>query len=198
MARPTKAKKDKPKYAAEAMTLAAAQKIASALVSELRHGTERIMVAGSVRRRKSICKDIEIVAVPFKEVGLFGMEIGSLLDPILDRLEEQERLTFLKNGPRYKQLWLEKPKAKVDLFLCEPDEFGVLMAIRTGPKGFSHRLVTREENLTVDGYGLLPKGWNIRDCRLLKDGVPVPTPNEEDVFRELGLPFMDPWERDEE
>lgn len=57
--------------------LAHAQTIARELISLLNPFCDRIGVAGSVRRKKSIVKDIELVIIPKKVIekaGLFGDE----------------------------------------------------------------------------------------------------------------------------
>jgi DNA polymerase beta thumb len=71
---------------------------------------------------------------------------------------------------------------KLDLFIADPTNFGLILAIRTGSGEFTTALVTRAKEVglpSVDGY-------------LTRGGERVVTPEEEDVFELLGLEWTDP------
>lgn len=194
------------------LKLAEAQRIAEAVVAELRPGCERIEVAGSVRRRKPEVGDLEVVCVPRVEAaGLFGAEERSLLLPILDRLCEERRLVFLQGGEKArKYAFVKQDGLCLDLFIVRPETWGVQLAIRTGPAAFSQALVTRRCH-----GGLLPDDCKVHDGRVWRrvppDGPPdgasrewiqvdgesfahVPTPEERDVL-ELCGGWREPWDR---
>jgi len=97
---------------------------------------------------------------------------------------------LLKNGPRYKQIALPEG-INLDLFLVlPPAQFGVIMAIRTGPAEFSKWLVTARK----DG-GALPSNCQVRDGAVWRDGASVPMPEETDLFNFLGLAWSEPGQR---
>ena len=134
------------------MNLAQAELIARALVAELEPYTERLEVAGSVRRAKAEVKDIELVAIPRYEeresvgqAGLFGETPPptqvNLLHQALTALDaEGDRVQTIKPGThnivrwpltpsgRYWRLYLPKPDLKVDLFVpgCPPHPYTLL------------------------------------------------------------------------
>ncbi|MCX6753734.1 MAG: hypothetical protein NTV03_01615, partial [Candidatus Nomurabacteria bacterium] len=61
--------------------LAEAMRIAEALLEELKPHCARIAVAGSVRRKKADCGDIELVAIPKPYgTGLFESGIATILN----------------------------------------------------------------------------------------------------------------------
>ena len=124
--------------------LAAADRIAHALVEELAPACERIKVAGSVLRRKPLVGDIEIVCEPrmveAPRVDLFApAPMVSALDTVLAALLAAGRLVHHPvkppaDGDRYKRRWATKAGVQVDLFIVRPPaQFWVLFAIRTGP-----------------------------------------------------------------
>lgn len=75
--------------------------------------------------------------------------------------------------------------------------WGVQMVIRTGPAAFSCQVVLEVGRRTFDGRpGLLPRGYRVSEGRIWDaQGEPVETPDEESVFRVLGLDFIPPEER---
>lgn len=172
------------------MELEQALETARRLMRVLRPHTERIQIAGSIRRREPLVKDIELVLAPrVREVrDLFGNILH-----VHDALEAfpWRRLGDLRrNGPRYKRLRLRNG-IEVDLFVVRPPaQFGYLFALRTGPASFSRALVTPRRK-----GGLMPDDLEARDGAYRRNGVVVPTPTEAAVFRLLGLEWVPPWER---
>lgn len=177
-------------------------------VSLLEDACERIEIAGSIRRRKPIVHDIEIVAVPRvvdrPKAGLFAddtepvnlleeriallLSRGSERHDVIARAVENHRRDGSidvqeKLGPAFKALvYAGLP---VDLFITDAERWGCIFALRTGPGDWNVRLVTdcRRVNRSVAGG------------RVLHLGKPVATPEEADFFREIGQPWLDPWER---
>jgi len=178
-----------------------AKAIADRLLSELGPSCERIEIAGSVRRGKPDVGDIEIVAVPktTEQRDLFGNSVaagfagalpnGSAIDGAVQQFV-LAGARLLKNGPRYKQIALPEG-INLDLFLVlPPAQFGVIMAIRTGPAEFSKWLVTARK----DG-GALPSNCQVRAGAVWRDGAIVPMPQETDLFNFLGLAWSEPGQR---
>jgi DNA polymerase/3'-5' exonuclease PolX len=190
---------------AERLPLADAEHLALQVVELLRPACERIEIAGSIRRRKETCGDIEVVCIPklmeSRGTDLFGMaerpEVLNLLDmkckALLDsgdfspRYDKNGRGAF---GERYKRLSFGG--FPLDLFsVLPPAQWGVVFLIRTGSAEFSHHFV-----MSRDMGGLLPRWARIQDGALRhKDGSIIETPEEADVFRAIGQPYVEPEAR---
>jgi DNA polymerase/3'-5' exonuclease PolX len=159
---------------------------------------ERLEFAGSLRRHKPHVGDIEIVLVPrtMKQATLMDAwpspeaQEYDLLEEWLQKLRDDE---IIKRGrwwgPRHKELFFQD--ASFDLYIVRPPaQWGVILVIRTGPAEFSRRLVTPREY-----GGLMPEGFKFQNGALWRDGQIVDTPEEEDVFRALGLEWIEPDDR---
>jgi DNA polymerase/3'-5' exonuclease PolX len=119
------------------------------------------------------------------------MEADSLLDPLLANMAA--RLLILKSGDRYKQfIYLEKRESvcKVDLFITRPEQWGVVMTLRTGPANFSRDLVTTKQK-----GGLLPSHLKVKDGRVWAGSKALDTSSEEKFFDLLGLKWIEPRNR---
>src|SRR6185295_1618805 len=112
-----------------ALILKQADKLAAKIVAELAPFCEQIEVAGSIRRRRPVVNDIDIVVLPLADqVNALRERVLRNTDPISDG--PQVILTRLSNGVQV-DLWIaERPKK--DLFSSVPTNFGVLFLTRTG------------------------------------------------------------------
>ncbi|RMG91197.1 MAG: hypothetical protein D6706_18435 [Chloroflexi bacterium] len=166
-----------------------AMHIADSLLVLLAPACERVEIAGSLRRHRPQIGDIEIVAVPRYNVvyNLFGEPIqqDSLVNDILSQLQ----FKTIKSGPRFKQF--EYQGIKVDLFLANETNWGVILALRTGSADFSHWLVTPQ----VQG-GAMPAGMQCQGGYLRRHGKTLTTLEEQDLFAHLGLEWISPLERE--
>jgi DNA polymerase/3'-5' exonuclease PolX len=90
----------------------------------------------------------------------------------------------------------------VDIFcVLPPAQWGVKLLLATGPADFNHRLVTVRE----EGGKILPPGYRFEHGQLIQRTSPpgeiyledqiIDTPEEEDVFRALGLTYIPPEDR---
>jgi len=184
--------------------------LAILLMGWLMDVVERIEIAGSLRRDKPDLGDVELVMMPlFKEThNLFGEPVGkiNLLDQRCDEMLSmglvQKRLN--KNGHaiawggdgRYKAMLVNG--IPVDLFIVLPDrQWGPTMLIRSGPGSANQVLVTTDGIKNAEGNtGILPKRMIWEDGALWQDGKRVNTPEEKDVFKAVGLPYIPPYQRD--
>jgi len=171
------------------MPLNEALALAETVKAALLPGCERIEIAGSLRRRKPEIGDIELVAVPKQETvaDLFGKPVAvrSLLDDVI----AAAGYPVIKGDRKYKQLDLGN--ITCDLFLQpDPATWGVNMLLRTGCADFSHWLVTPRQK-----GGAMPGWMQSKDARLWAKGSPLDTPEEADVFRLMGLRWIEPEER---
>lgn len=118
------------------MKLEEAQVIAERIKAELAPHCERIEIAGSIRRKKPEVGDIEIVAIPKPyDIGLF--ESG--ITPVVNQWEKVKGELPCK----YTQRILPEG-IKLDLFFAEPDNWGLIYAIRTGNADNSPTMLASE------------------------------------------------------
>lgn len=178
------------------MRLARATEIAQDLQARLSPVCHRVEIAGSIRRGKPEVKDVELVAIPKTEalLDLFGTPYSqrSLLDPVLEDLISAGVLApGGRAGEKHKRFEVGGQDIALDLFLVTPPaQWGVIFTIRTGPGDFSQWLVTPRAQ-----GGALPGGYQVQDGVLRAWGKVIETPEEEDVFRSLELPYISPAER---
>jgi DNA polymerase/3'-5' exonuclease PolX len=180
------------------MKLSDASTLADRLITEISPFCLRCEVAGSIRRRKAEVKDIEIVAIPKIETvqdptSLFSQPMA------VNRLYEWANsacLLWIKPGVGEIIPWTVKPDGKywrgllpgdikLDLFIATPKNWGIILAFRTGSAEFTTALVTRAGNIGLPCIG----------GSITRNGEPVATPEEEDVFRLLGLEYVEPPNR---
>lgn len=165
--------------------------IAEEIVETLSPYCDPIVIAGSLRRERPSIGDIEIVCLPKydEEADLFGNVVNqvSLVDRFFnDRTCPYKGLEL--NGPQMKKFRF-KNLINVDLFLPKsPDHWGAILFVRTGSSQF---------NLWVMGVVQRRARTYFEKGRLHRDGQLLATPTEEDVFRELGLPYIPPNMRDD-
>lgn len=181
--------------------LAKAEALAMELVEILRPVTDRIEIAGSIRRRKAEVGDIEIVMAPrFEEVP------GDLFGDTTDRINHQfKRVLELRRegvltdrpnslghpacGERFQRMLYKG--VPCDLFsVVPPRQWGFIFWLRTGPAHQNKTMMTRRSE-----GGTLPDHMRCRGGRLWVYGRSVPTPEEEDFYREIGLDFVEPERR---
>lgn len=182
------------------MKLLKAEKLANQVVKRLEDHCKRVEIAGSIRRKKPEVKDIEIVCLPDTYKGFRGKKVTSL-DYYLTKLEERNKIRFVKNGKRMKNFWLIRKDRttiiKVDLFIVlPPAEWGVIFTIRTGPTSFNKWLVSYRK----------PQGFKFKDGAIHRKIEQVDkvkplwilesTPEEEDVFKVLDIDFITIEERE--
>lgn len=168
---------------------AKARKWADQLYARLLPACLRIEVAGSVRREKQECGDLEIVVIPN----------GQALNQLLATWMEEKLIAHIVP----KQRWGDKQKSftfttnigstvQVDLFICTPQTWGVNFMIRTGSAVFSQRMVTPRGDYRK---GIMPAQYYVSEARVWLNGTALDTPEEEDVFRLWGIEYIPPQSR---
>lgn len=180
--------------------------VARVIVNELEPVTERVKVAGSLRRRKPEVGDIEIVAAPaWRGDGLFGDVPVDLLEerlaslaasgfltrrPVENHRRDGSVDTQFKVGPSAKLLQCQG--IPVDLFVVRPPaQWGVIFALRTGPGDWNTRLVTDCQAIGRRLRGGQVESWD----GALGRWVALETPEEADFFAQVGQPWLEPEER---
>lgn len=159
--------------------------IAQRLADALAPYCERIELAGSLRRRKDMIGDIEVVAIPRLQKNIFGEPIPFLTTLLDDFLAG--KVALAKSGPRYKQF--AYGPYTIDLFLPTVKTWGSVFTIRTGSADFTHWLVSPQP------YGAAPFGVHFDGGRVYAHGRLLATPEEADIFAAVGLAYIDPADR---
>ena len=156
------------------MELYKALKIAKKVKSILAPHCERIEIAGSIRRKKSNVKDIEIVAIPKPfETGLFESGIATVVnkwDKVKGELPCKYTQRILPDG------------IKLDLFFAERGNWGLIYAIRTGSAEYSHKVLATE---------WVKRGYKSEGGYLLFNDRKILVLEEEDLFKRIGVPFVE-------
>lgn len=181
--------------------------IAVALATALAPACERIEIAGSIRRGRPDVGDIELLAVPkthyaaVESDGFFDSPEPVLVNELVEAVTAMREAGVLAEveqhkaeGQRYIKSVHVDSGLQVDLFMVRPPaSWGVLYLIRTGPASYSQWFVTeaRRRAMHVDG-GQLHRGG--LGCGAIPCEV-IPTPEEEDVYRAFGLPWVRPMDR---
>lgn len=80
----------------------------------------------------------------------------------------------------------------LDLFWATKENFGLVLFIRTGPKGFVIRALAHWKQITNGGYSDEAVLWKPNGQGGFE---PVPTPEEADVFTALNRKFVPPEHR---
>ena len=136
---------------------------------------KRIEIAGSIRREKAECGDIELVLVRDEDM------VHSLEDVLANTVKIRGTITG-----RYTQRMLPEG-IKIDIFMAQEDNWGNIFLIRTGNWRFSRFMM----GIRAKQVGLLHRGgylWRGADQLYCYE--------EEDVFRELKMDFVDPRDRE--
>lgn len=170
----------KPRHHISAATARAEQ-----LLEELKPHCHRAAIAGSIRREKPFVGDIEIVCIPKPyEVGLFSSGVGAVLS------KYQKVKGELGPKCKYTQRILYMPDGspiKADIFFVTPENWAVQILIRTGSADFSARMASIWSRKGYESIG----GMLYANGR----GEPVPFEEERDVFKFLGVDWVEPRDR---
>jgi DNA polymerase/3'-5' exonuclease PolX len=174
--------------------LVSADSIANQILTHIRPALDRGEIAGSVRRRKEIVGDIEIVAISTQRDKLLALlsDVGQHIKP----------------GVPGAVPWSPKPDAKylrvrlnegmnLDLFMASPENWGGLYLMRTGSgigpdgnsfNGFTPGIFARWKKLSGGG--------RMTDCMpTMPTGEQLWIPEEQDFFDLLEMDFVPPQDR---
>ncbi|MDQ3874099.1 MAG: DNA polymerase/3'-5' exonuclease PolX [Actinomycetota bacterium] len=133
---------------------------------------DRLSEAGSVRRRKEVVRDIDLIATSSDPASLTEEFVGH------ERVAE-----VVAHGPT-KATIVWHNGLRFDLRVVPPDAYGNLLQHFTGSK--EHNLALREDavrrGLSVSEYGVL----------VVESGRVETAETEEEVYRLLGYPYNEP------
>lgn len=175
-----------------------ALKVAKELTDYLEPHCQRLIIAGSLRRRKLVVGDIEILYIPkWEEIrdGLFETMEQNKADQAIESLlaagilEKRPNKAGVFAWGKLNKLAIHKPTGiPVDFFATDEARWWVSKVIRTGPLETNLALTTGAQAL---GRKLHAYGAGFTD----KDGSALMCQSEEDVFRYAGVPYAEPWNR---
>ena len=139
---------------------------------------ERIEIAGSIRRKKSEVKDIEIVAIPKPyNTGLFENGIATIVN----------RWPKVKGELPCKYTQRILPEGiKLDLFFAEFENWGLIFAIRTGSAEYSHKILAT---------GWVKAGYISKKGYLYTNNKKIIVSEERYLFQIIGVPYIEPQYR---
>ncbi|MEO8666551.1 MAG: hypothetical protein ABI462_13750 [Ignavibacteria bacterium] len=157
------------------MELHKAVTLAEEIIRIIKPYCNKLEIAGSVRRKKEIVKDIELV-VTTPDVKTLKNKLGLFL-------LKENKIPFLKSGNKYINFLYKG--YKFDLFVAAEDNFGLTFLSRTGSAEFTTRMLAHWKKITSGGSSV--NGY-LHD----KEGNKYLTPTEESVFELLMLNFVDP------
>lgn len=154
-------------------------------------------IAGSVRRGEKFVGDVEHVVVPTitTSAGLFpgaAVEQVNELWAALDNMVQMGTVRKAQYGQTLSTRWGEKYRGVVfrgikhEIFTADNDNFGAILAIRTGPAPFSTRLVSE-----LRTRGLRQQDGYVTDAA----GQRISAPDEMRYFWLCGVNYLPPEKR---
>ncbi len=177
------------------MELALAKKTADRIADWLRPFCERIEIAGSIRRQRAICNDVDLVIIPKVEVvkDMFGVTLSTrnvLHDFLIRYVADSKGRTFWIKGQDNndgKNFSLKSPLCQLDLWMATPQTYGSRLLCRTGSIAHNVWLIEWAKALGC----VWEPYWGLR-----LDGELPFGETEEGIYARLGLGFIDPTHRD--
>lgn len=147
------------------MNLATAQQYATQILAWLKPFCERIEIAGSVRRQRPICNDIDLVVIPkfsAPSTDLFGSAAGArtnhlhamLVNYVHDARQsacahpDAETLPRWQSGetnPEGANFILQLPRCQLDIYVATQANWGSKLLQRTGSKEHNIWLASRAQ-----------------------------------------------------
>jgi DNA polymerase/3'-5' exonuclease PolX len=131
---------------------------------------ERIEIAGDIRSKRPEINEIEIVAIPKQyDIGIIK---------VLDQWENFEGELLDDRIQRVLPEGIE-----LELYFADRENWGLSYALRTGNGEFIYRAIAA-------GWSIY--GYELKDNHMYKDGKKIALYEEEDVFRIIQKPFVEP------
>ena len=165
------------------LPLKKAQSYAEKIVAELQPYCSRIEIAGSIRRKRPECHDIDIVCIPTDVPGLKKRTLakacelccGEQVFRVQTVVGIQIDIYFAHNG-------------KADLFRPLPSNWGTLMVCRTGSAQHNIKLCQQAAKLDLK--------WDPHHGVFNKAGDCIGAATEEEVFAALETFYLAPERRE--
>lgn len=171
--------------------------VAKTLTELLLPMSQEIAIVGSLRRKRTLIGDVELLIIPKWSTNLMD-EPDKTVPTALD-VYIQNRYKLIKGGGVFKGNGRDRLKRfmydaagfeiQVDLWLQDENTWGVNKMIRTGNETFSKFMVSK---------AAARAGVRFKNARVVPYGrQPLDTPTERSVFEALGVPYIDPQRRND-
>jgi len=152
--------------------LLVAEQLVEPVLDRLRatRGVQRVVAAGSYRRRLETVGDVDILA------------IGRSGSPVMDRFVDHEDVAdVLSKGPTRSSVVL-RAGLQVDLRVVPEESYGAALHYFTGSK--AHNIAIRKRGVSA--------GLKINEYGVFRGDKRVGGATEEEVFGAVGLPYIEP------
>jgi DNA polymerase/3'-5' exonuclease PolX len=163
------------------------------------------VIAGSIRRGRPVCNDVDIVCLPKIAVqkDMFGETISSknlLIDFINGYVANPDGQSRIQSAGE-KCMIIQLPKCQLDLWFATAETLATRTMCRTGSMHHNIWLASRAKRLGLkwNPYeGILHSGqWReVGDRSEYCNGIIQRFATETDLYRMLGLPFIAPENRE--
>ena len=154
------------------MELERAEKIAREVIKQLSPYCSHIELCGSIRRKKPLVHDIDLVLIPSDPWNLHHEIMG------LGQVR--------KSGSKIMQVMVGS--TQVDIYIASEDTWATLLLIRTGSAENNRRLASLAKKR---GWHLAASGDGLFD----QNGKRIAGDSEESIYRALNLQYQKPEER---
>ena len=172
--------------------LAKAKIVAERFMKYLEPYVSKMSIAGSVRRECAMVGDIEVVVTPKNE---FSMGVAF----------PEGYPGLVVNGSRLKRFKYPESGIQIELYIVvNKNDWGRILAIRTGSSAYSHHLAVRWGRLgwcgTEDGLRRKVEcdrksTWKIKPEYKNCPTLPPVFNTEQEFFAFLGIEYLDPVKR---
>ena len=153
------------------MKLEFAEALGNTFLERITPYCSKAVIAGSVRRRKPLVNDVDIVMIV---ADPWGMQA------------ELKKLGTKVKGQKLARV--QYRGTQLDLYFATEETFEMLLLIRTGSMEHNIRLASLAKQ---KGWRLAASGDGLFDA----DGTRVAGDTDRSVFQALGIPYLEPWER---
>ncbi len=171
------------KKSKERMPLAQAMQEAEQFVGSLRElaAARNVTVAGSLRRRKETVRDIDILVISARPQEVMDMFVK--LEPVKEILSKGQTKASVRT----------KDGVQIDCRVVENKSFGAALLYFTGSKNFNIKLrqLAIKKGFKINEYGVFAKGNGEKNQRYIGGKT------EEEIFKLLGLAFIEPELRED-
>lgn len=176
------------------MDLKTADRYSESIREWLKERCERIEIAGSIRRRRPNCNDVDVVCIPrYKEnTNLFG-QVEERINLVHDMLVDYVKATpgtRWHSGGNVAGNWcsLQLPKCQLDVFFADAENFGTVLLCRTGSK--EHNIWISQRAERMGGH------WGVNHGLEIAGDGQIVRRTEEEIYDALELPFLEPVQRE--
>lgn len=166
------------------MELAKAREIAEEMKDLLKPACNRIEIAGSIRRWKPEVGDIELLVIPSANYLDKLLHDLMMKDILAMRLNKRGSRTY---GPKNKLMRHLPSGIGVDVFSTTEECWGMAMFIRTGPREWNIKAMSRFRELGMQGHAY----GGVTDTK----GNELSCLDEEIVFQFLQWAYVPPERR---